>query len=161
MGADWYGPFIIYGFEFDIPADTRYRKFLQELLELNDIIEKPFEITGILSSFHSRMEGSDNIDLDDSAVIVIGFKPDNNLEKTMELGSKLSEYIIDNPIFMGFDIVGLPKFHCGIEWNHEPDEESEDEDEEGEEDEEEEEEEDEEQTLSSNSSQSKNKEKSD
>lgn len=158
MGADWYEPFIIYGCEFDIPADTRYRKFLQELLELNDIIEKPFKITGMLSSFHSRMEGSDNTDMDDSAVIVIGFTPDNNLEKTMEVGKKLYEYIIDNPIFMGFDIVGSPKFHCGIEWNHEPDEDS---DEDDEFDEEEDDEEDEEQTLSSNSSKSVNKEKSD
>ena len=157
MGADWYEPFTIYGCEFVIPPDANYRKFVNKAYDLQSFVMEPFEIRGVLESFHSRMEGDidDNRELDEMATVVIGFEPTINLEKMIELRDKLLVYIKDNVVFEGFDIVRNPKFYCGIEWhpgvddNDDSDEDSEDDEEEEQEsednqDQEDEEEEDEE-----------------
>lgn len=122
MGADWYASIIIYGYEFDIPPDRTYRKFIRDVYQLQGLLEEPFVINGVLEEFHSRMEGDvdDNKDLDDMAKVIIGFNP-TSLESAVELGKALANYIIDNPIFEGYDIVGDAKFHSGIEWCPEPD----------------------------------------
>jgi len=133
MGADWYEPYIIYGYIIGVPENKSYRKFIIKLNDLNTLVENPFSINGLLPSFHSRMEGRDNNDLDDFAVIVIGFKPSDNLEENVELGKKLAEYVKDTPILSGFIISQKPKFYTGIVWDYDgfvdSDEEDEDEDE--------------------------------
>lgn len=136
MGAEWYYTFVVYGYCFDIPADMTYRKVLNNLLLLNSCIKEPYKIYGILKEFHSRMEGSDNEDLDSAAQIIIGFEPDNQLDNLKDLAVGLKDYIIDNPLFEGFYIVGDAEFHPGISWEPEDEDEDDDEDEEDDESEE-------------------------
>jgi hypothetical protein len=132
MGADWYEPYIIYGYIIGVPENKSYRKFIIKLNDLNTLVENPFSINGLLPTFHSRMEGRDNNDLDDYAVIVIGFTPSDNLEENVELGKKLAEYVKDTPILSGFVISEKPKFYTGIVWDYDgfvdSDEEDDDED---------------------------------
>jgi len=132
MGADWYEPYIIYGYIIGVPENKSYRKFIIKLNDLNTLVENPFSINGLLPSFHSRMEYGNNDDLDDFAVIVIGFTPSNNLEENVELGKKLAEYVKDTPILSGFVISEKPKFYTGIVWDYDgfvdSDEEDDDED---------------------------------
>jgi hypothetical protein len=118
MGADWYNPFIIFGCEFVIPPEISYRKFIKKVLPLKDFMTT-FSIRGILTSFHSRMEGDidDNKDLDELAYVVIGFEPSGDFEKMIELRTKLLNFVTDNPIFEEFEIVKVAKYYCGIEWN--------------------------------------------
>lgn len=117
MGADWYFPFVIYGHAFTLSSS--YRHTLHQLHQLEEFIIPPFSIFGILSSFHSRMEFTNPSEMDDSATIVIGFTPDNDLQKTLATANELHEYITNNPIFLGFDIQPTSQFFTGIEWHPE------------------------------------------
>ena len=118
MGADWYVIRTLYGCPFDISSYPSYRSIVQTLYQLQPFVAPPFQIMGILSEFHSRMEfdEADNLYLDRFASIVIGFVPDADLERTVRLAKELSEYVIDNPVFEGFDIATVPRFVSGIEW---------------------------------------------
>ena len=125
MGSDWYLPFSLYGYEFIIPVETSYRKFLNKLYPLQSIIESPFVIRGMLTEIHNHMEyHEENIYLDTIATIVIGFIPDNNLTKIINLAENLKE-LKNSVLFTGLDISENAKFYCGIEW--EPETTSEDE----------------------------------
>lgn len=119
MGADWYYPFIIFGCEFIIPPEISYRKFIKKLLPLKEFTT--FDIHGILPSFHSRMEMDinmdDNKDLDELAYIVIGFEPNTNFDKMIELRSMLLDFLTNNSLLKDFEIVKEPKYYCGIEWH--------------------------------------------
>lgn len=119
MGADWYYCETFFGYKIAIPDDTTYRRFIRDLSGLCEIIKAPFKITGILSNFHSRMEGMESDEreyLDNDANIIIGFRPDGELSRIVELNTELLEYITDNPIFEGFDIADKPAFYSGIDW---------------------------------------------
>jgi hypothetical protein len=119
MVADWYYCETFFGYKIAIPDNTTYRRFIRALSGLCGIIKAPFKITGLLAEFHSRMEGMESDEreyLDNDADIIIGFKPDGDLSKMVELDRELLEYITDNPIFEGFDISDKPAFYSGIDW---------------------------------------------
>ena len=147
MGADWYHPFTIFGYLLVVPQGTTYSKFVNIIWGLNGALKEPFEIVGILNSFHSRMEGCGPRDIEefnDNAIIVLGFRPSDDLAKTLALGQELAEYIIDNPILDGIDIAKNAGFYTGIDWTQHIEVEDDSSDEEDDEDEDEEEEDDEE-----------------
>jgi hypothetical protein len=154
MGADWYTCLTFYGYKINVPEGTTYRKFVNTINEINEFLQEPYKITGLLESLHSRMESMSEWDqesLDAGAVILIGFKPDDNLDMFIHNVNELKEYVTDNHYFMGLELEETPKFYSGIEWftnmyyEYVSDEdEEEDEEEEEEEDEEEDEEEEEE-----------------
>jgi hypothetical protein len=147
MGADWYHPFTIFGYLLVVPQGTTYAKFVNTIWGLNGALKEPFEIVGILNSFHSRMEGCGPHDIEefnDNAIIVLGFRPSNDIQKTLALGQELAEYIIDNPILDGIDIAKNAGFYTGIDWTLHIELEEESDDEEDEEDYDSEEEDDEE-----------------
>ena len=56
MDTDWYTCLTFYGYEIKVPEDITYRKFVNTLMEINEFLQEPFKITGILSQFHSRIE---------------------------------------------------------------------------------------------------------
>jgi len=66
-----------------------------------------------------EFDETDNRYLDRFASVVIGFVPDADLERTGSLAKELSEYVVDNPVFQGFDIGVAPRFFSGIEWYRE------------------------------------------
>lgn len=118
MGADWYEPYIIFGYEITVPAGKSYRKFITQMRDLNTLIESPFTIDGILTNFHSRMEGGNCKELDDYAVVVVGFQPLNDLEATLTLAKRLADYVKETTLLDGFTISSKPKFYTGIAWNY-------------------------------------------
>jgi hypothetical protein len=110
---DWYYTVSFFGYEITIPDDTTYRKFCRELYGYEGCLQPPFEITGIISEFNSLLDASS---LNDKAKIVIGFKPSNDINETLELSKQLAEYIVDNPIFEGLIFSDKPQFFSGIDW---------------------------------------------
>ena len=128
MGADWYVIHTLYGYAFDMSSYKSYRALVSALYQLQPFLTPPFQIMGVLSEFHSRMEFDEtgNVYLDRLASVVVGFVPDVDLERTVALAKELSEYVVDNPVFAGFDIVMTPRFFSGIEWYPEEEDESED-----------------------------------
>lgn len=145
MGADWYTCLTFYGYRIGLPDGMTYKKFVNQVNEINEFLQEPYKITGLLSEFHSRMESMSEWEqesFDASAVILIGFKPDDNLDMFVHNVNELKEYVTDNHYFMGLEIDKTPKFYSGIEWftnmyyEYESSEEDEDEDEDDEEDEE-------------------------
>ena len=117
MCADWYVPSIVYGYSFDISSFSSYRTAEHTLSSLRPFLSSPFDIHGILTKFHSRMEFETHFhDLDPFAFLVIGFIPDSDLQKTLTLSQELSEYIQHNPIFLGLDMDSTPRFFTGIPW---------------------------------------------
>jgi hypothetical protein len=116
MGADWYYPEVWYGYKFIPPVTQSIRSFLCNVYALREFIETPFEIKCLLDSFHSRMEFDErgNRELDELACVIVGFKPSNDLDKTMTWARELAEYI-QSPIFMGLEFRPEPGFVTGIE----------------------------------------------
>lgn len=53
---------------------------------------------------------------DEQAYLVIGFKPQNDMEETLSLSIQLSEYVIDNPLLEGINFSIKPRFFSGIDW---------------------------------------------
>jgi hypothetical protein len=84
---------------------------------LREFIEAPFEIKCLLDSFHSRMEFDErgNRELDKLACVIVGFKPSNDLDKTMTWSRELAEYI-QNPMFMDLEFRPEAGFVTGIKW---------------------------------------------
>ena len=118
MGADWYHPYIIFGYAITVPAGKSYRKFVTQMCDLNTLVENPFTIDGILPTFHSRMEGGNCEALDDYSVVVVGFKPLDDLEATITLAERLADYVKETALLDGFTISSKPKFYTGIKWNY-------------------------------------------
>lgn len=152
MGADWYYCLTYFGYGIKVPDGMTYKKFVNQVNEINEFLQEPYKITGLLQSFHSRMESMSEWEqesFDDSAVILIGFEPkDNSFDTFIHNANELKEYVTDNHYLMGLELDESPKFYSGIEWfnnmyyEYESSENSEDDEEEyGEEDEEDEEEE--------------------
>jgi hypothetical protein len=161
MGADWYTCLTFYGYEIKVPNGITYGNFVNELISINEFIQEPYKITGLLQEFHSRMEYASDQELrelDDGATILIGFQPRSNLDDLIHSINELKEYITDNHYLMGLELSENPKFYSGIEWFNryyeyvsDKDEDSdEDSDEEDEEEEEEEDNEDEDQSDNEN-----------
>jgi hypothetical protein len=119
MGADWYNCFSFFGYQIEVPDDTTYRKLVRKIYGLNGILPEPFTIMGILSRFHSRMEGMDAYELsqmDKDACLIIGFYLTDNLTNMVELSVKLSDYVIDNPILEGLTLSKSGNLYSGIDW---------------------------------------------
>jgi hypothetical protein len=114
MGADWYAPFTIYGYEIQVQDGDDLTKFIYDTYQIE--LPKEFEIRNILSEFHSRMEGSDNEELNELSTLIIGFEPDKDLEKTIELSKKLENYLYEFNQLHGFVLNEFPEFYTGIEW---------------------------------------------
>ena len=162
MGADWYTCLTFFGYRITLPTDITYKKFVNQVNEINEFLQEPYKITGLLESFHSRMESMSEWEqesFDDSAVILIGFEPkDNNFDMFIHNVNELKEYVTDNHYLMGLELEHTPKFYSGIEWftnMYYEYESSDDDDEEEEEDDEEEEEEDNDYELSSDEDETK------
>ena len=115
MGADWYVTSVLYGYAFKIPKGSTYHQILHSAFRQHKL-EPPFEVVGLLSEFHSRMEcdSDDNQDLDEQATVVVGFCPDDDFDKSKVLLAKLNEEIL--PLFKDYAMYDLPGFHTGIEW---------------------------------------------
>jgi hypothetical protein len=119
MGADWYTCLTYYGYRIKVPDGITYRKFVNDLMKINEFLQEPYKITGLLESFHSRMEYASDGELeymDEGATILIGFKPDNNPDMFTHSVNELKEYVTDNHYFMGLEISDTAKFYSGIEW---------------------------------------------
>ncbi len=148
MGADWYTCLTYFGYSIKVPDGMTYRKFVNKVNEINEFLQEPYKITGLLESFHSRMESMSEWEqesFDENAVILIGFEPkDNNFDMFIQNVNELKEYVTDNHYLMGLELDETPKFYSGIEWftnmyyeyESSDDEEEDEEDEEYEEDEE-------------------------
>ena len=118
MGADWYTCLTYFGYKIKVPENTSYRNFVNEVNKINEFLEEPYKITGLLRSFHSRMEYSSDYELqelDSGATIIIGFKLDNNVDTFTQLVNELKEYVIDNYYLMGLELSD-PQFYSGIDW---------------------------------------------
>jgi len=119
MGADWYYPYIVYGYAFDLMAHSSFRTSARILYRLNSFLPSPFLITGILGSLHSRMEftnDDDNREMDKYASVIVGFHAEADLEKMVQLRKDLAEFVQDNPIFTGFTLHPESRFFTGITW---------------------------------------------
>jgi hypothetical protein len=119
MGADWYESLILYGYSVKLPAGVTYRQYIKELDALNAILPAPFIFTGLLTMFHSRMEGATRDELDElseGAHILIGFYVNENLEKTLGDAKKLAEFVAETPILEGIEIASEAMFYSGIDW---------------------------------------------
>lgn len=122
MGADWYYPQTWYGYSFIIPSKTSYASFMASVSPLCDFLPAPFQIVGVLESFHSRME-MDCSGLDDMAVVILAFPPNKDLTQMAAWAKDLAEYVQDSPVLMGLDLHPEPRFFSGIEWSpHEEEE---------------------------------------
>jgi hypothetical protein len=120
MGADWYSPFVLFGSSVTIPDGKSYTSFLRFLQSL--ALDHPFQIQGMLSEFHSRMEGmyeSDYESLTDNATIVIGFAPSNDMMINCERAEKLKSYLLEHDILKTYSF-DVPTFHTGIDWEGNP-----------------------------------------
>jgi hypothetical protein len=119
MGADWYTCLTYFGYCIKVPDGMTYKKFVNKVNEINEFLQKPYEITGLLESFHSRMESMSEWEqesFDAGAVILIGFKPQDNLDMFTHSVNELKEYITDNHYLMGLELSETPRFWSGIEW---------------------------------------------
>jgi hypothetical protein len=114
MGADWYIPSTFYGYQIQVREEELLTRFIYDAYQIE--VPKEFEIRNILTEFHSRMEGADNDELDELSTLVIGFTPDKDLEKTIELSRKLEKYIDEFTQLHGFTLNEFPEFYSGIEW---------------------------------------------
>lgn len=117
MGADWYTCVSYYGYEIKIPLNKSYRQVIKMLKEF--CIPMPFMFNGILSEFHSRMEGSSlcqRISLDNNAQLFLGFKVPNDLNTLLQLQNDLDEFIKQNPILNDIEFKEESTFFSGIEW---------------------------------------------
>jgi len=133
MSCEWYKPSVYYGMVIGVPVGENYRRFVSNVYKLQPFLDESFRVVSLLPKFHSRMEGDECEELDDTAVLLIGFVPSNDLEENAMLGAKLGMYVRDNPVLEGYDVVGCGQFFCGILWDEqrwgEIEEEDEDEDE--------------------------------
>lgn len=119
MGADWYSCLTYYGYSIKVPDGMSYKKFVNKVNEINEFLQEPYKITGLLQSFHSRMESMSEWEqesFDSSATILIGFKPDDSLDMFAHNVNELKDYVTDNHYLMGLELSETPMFWSGIEW---------------------------------------------
>jgi hypothetical protein len=119
MGADWYTCLTYFGYRIGLPDGMTYKKFVNKVNEINEFLQEPYKITGLLKDFHSRMESMSEWEqesFDSSATILIGFKPDDKLDMFIHSVNELKEYVTDNHYLMGLELDETPKFYSGIEW---------------------------------------------
>ncbi len=116
MGADWYAPFAVFGYNIRIPDGKSFQKYVSKYISLNYTIEK-FGFYPILCEFHSRMEGDDNSDLDDYANFVFGFILGSDMKKNMELEGELKGFLNQSSYLIGIDFDKTPNVFCGINWD--------------------------------------------
>jgi hypothetical protein len=149
MGADWYTCLTYFGYCIKVPDGMTYKKFVNKVDEINEFLQEPYKITGLLESFHSRLESASEWELesfDEAATILIGFKPPADPTMLTHNINELKEYVTDNHYLMGLELSETPKFWSGIEWftnmyyEYESSEDSDEDSDEEEEDEEDEEE---------------------
>jgi hypothetical protein len=144
---------MFYGHRVKVPDGESYKRFLAEVGGLNGVVPEPFHFTGILPSFHSRMEcaSEDELrELDAGAEVIFGFPVSGDAGRVLKLSKELMEYVEGNPILEGMEL-SEARFFSGILWFREGDDdddeesesesedESEDDDEESEDEDEEEE----------------------
>ena len=141
MRCNVYTCLTFYGYEIEVPKNISYKKFVDKLLLPSARLRMPFTITGLLPEVLGKMEFLSKDDLlwfDDDVNVLIGFTPDDDLNKTLELANELSKIITDNRIVEGLKISKTPKFYSGVEWfdryigsdNEDDDDEEDDEEEE-------------------------------
>jgi hypothetical protein len=119
MGADWYESLVLYGYAVELPEGVIYRNYIKELDALNAILPPPFIFTGLLTMFHSRMEGAPKEDLDElseGAHILLGFYVNEDLDRATADSKKLTEWMAENPILDGIKIASDARFYSGIDW---------------------------------------------
>ncbi len=119
MGADWYTCLTYFGYSIKVPDGMTYRKFVNKVNEINEFLQEPYKITGLLESFHSRMESMSEWEqesFDEAATILIGFKPPADLTMLIHNINELKEYVTDNHYLMGLELSETPRFWSGIEW---------------------------------------------
>ena len=117
----------MYGYEFTYSDKYRYcASYINRIYELNAVLEGTrFEIDTLLPEFHSRMEcdHNNNRDLDEKAVIIIGFQPKGDLVETAALAKELETLVTTDERFKKFLLKEKPDFYCGIQWEIELEEE--------------------------------------
>ena len=107
---------ILYGYEITIPL-TSVSSFIYDMHDINDIMEKPFQIQCIRSFISNQLQ------------LIIGFVPNDDLSDIYTISKRLHSFINDNPMFDDLDISVRPSFYSGLEWMPDSDdEEEEDED---------------------------------
>lgn len=119
MGADWYTCLTYFGYSIKVPDDINFRKLVNIVNEINEFLQEPYKITGLLENFHSRLENASDLDLeilDSYSTILIGFKPNDNIDMFIQNVNELKEYVTDNHYLMGLELDETPKFYSGIEW---------------------------------------------
>ena len=119
MGADWYTCLTYFGYCIKVPDGMTYKKFVNKVDEINEFLQEPYKITGLLESFHSRMESMSEWEqesFDANATILIGFKPPADLTMLTHNINELKEYVTDNHYLMGLELSETPRFWSGIEW---------------------------------------------
>lgn len=94
----------VYGYTLYVPLDVS----TSMVLTMNDLVEEPFHIYNLCISI-------DTDGLDKEVLLVIGFTPDADLQYTVQMAKELEAYIVDNPIFQGFNFDKSPEFYAGIE----------------------------------------------
>jgi len=94
----------VYGYTLYVPLDVS----TSMVLTMNELVEEPFHIYNLCISI-------DTDDLDKEVLLVIGFIPDAELQYTVQMAKELEAYIVDNPIFQGFNFDKSPEFYAGIE----------------------------------------------
>jgi hypothetical protein len=104
-----YQPFVFFGYEIQLPSDASVSRSINMLYDLNGMIDSPFEIKCLLSTFYPAMNE------EEYARMVIGFCPES-IEDSIDLARDLSEFIEDTPLLDGLEVAPIPLFHCGIEW---------------------------------------------
>jgi hypothetical protein len=102
-------PFALYGYQIEIPSGISSSLFIQEAYQI-DMSDTPFEIRSIISKFGDMVHMGD-----DSSVLVIGFHPDDSLERNIELLQELDTFILGSDDLIMFSISTTPKFYIGIE----------------------------------------------
>jgi len=117
-------PFVFYGYKLEIEEDdskVELNEYLRTLYDMNGMMKPPFRICNIVPF-------STSFTVEESNVVVIGFCPDNDLERTLELGRELEDYLIDNPVLYGLKVAEKAAFFCGVDHCPEESDDEEDED---------------------------------
>jgi hypothetical protein len=105
MGADWYYPIAVYGYEIIIPKGVDIREYLCGLSDC-----PPFKIHYMLTSAHSRMEGGDPEEYAKNyGFAVLGFEV-GTLTGILEQADALKEAKAK----CDFEVAAEPVIHVGI-----------------------------------------------
>jgi hypothetical protein len=118
MGASWYSAFTIFGYAV-ITKEKYPFNVIHEMLQ-QIAMEDPITINDIQKEIHSRMEGNTREEMEEMekhyGVVVIGFKPSDNMLENCTLADKLAIFIerIKGILQENKIEFGPPQFHSGI-----------------------------------------------